>query len=219
MNVAEDLGAGDLCVLDDVPEAQDPTMQEQCWVLSSSDEEPAAAHSQAGRAVPRRTRVHALPAQRRDGAAPAPPVRRAAPPVERAVGVDRAPPVLHGPRVCRVSAWPKMLRHQHGTKWSYLRVSQTWGKSHWDMRAVCACCGSTFDKNCNNGKRPVGLLWSWLIWSEHHCVGDRNLHHRQRPDHAARKVARAEFEALAGNDQWLDAEGGGRGGGEPIVCP
>ena len=197
-------------------------MQEQCWELTSSDEEPAASHSQAGKAVPRRSRVRIAGAVR-----PVPPVPQR-PPVARAVVAPRVPraedgrpPVFGGPRVCRVAAWPKMLRHQHGSKWSYLRVSQTWGKAHWDMRACCGNCGATLDNNCNNGRRPIGLLWSWLIWGQQHCeeLIDCGLHYRQRPEFALRASARAEFEALPENEQWVDVETGGRGGGEPVVCP
>ena len=63
------------------------------------------------------------------------------------------------------------------------------------------------------------MLWYWLAWGEAHCQGlDRHLHYVQRPEFELREAARAEFEALTGNDEWLDSEAG-RGGGEPIVCP
>ena len=63
----------------------------------------------------------------------------------------------------RRAAWPKVIAsHSSG---SYLRLSQTWGKQHWDCRAICREHGP--DVSCTRTRnmrewRPVGRLWWWL---------------------------------------------------------
>ena len=136
----------------------------------------------------------------------------AAPPAQ-ADADPRAAPVFVQ-RICRKSAWPKMLHSQHGGANSVLRLSQTWGCEHWDMRASCARCGATLTQGCRD-VRPLGALWSWL---DYQCTSGEQ-HRTHRPSFAERHAARLRFEGLPGSTQWCTAEHGGAGFGEPSVSP
>lgn len=74
------------------------------------------------------------------------------------------PPVPDALAPCRDRrvAWPKVIA-SHGSG-SYLRLSQTWGKQHWDCRAICREHGDVSCTKTRNMRdwRPIGRLWWWL---------------------------------------------------------
>ena len=142
-----------------------------------------------------------------------PPPPPPAPPADSEEGEFR-------PRVCRVSAWPKMLHSVTPSgKNSYVRLSQTWGKSSMDFRAVCAEHGCSLSRSGDQW-RPIGRLWSWLDYGRsEECRGAADpkcAHQAYIPSHDACREARIAFELLPGSGPWLAAEAGGPGQGEPL---
>lgn len=131
--------------------------------------------------------------------------------------VDRQAPVFVQRRDYRTD-WPKIWHSvtPHGSN-HYLRLSQTFGMLHSDMKALCTehpgvVCG--LSRSCRHNP-PVGYLWWWLskgrgLSKEQHAdlakVG---------PTLAEREAARSEFESLDGVAEFLAAEAGGAGQGEP----
>ena len=116
------------------------------------------------------------------------------------------------------TAWPKFLHSESSSAPGkhYLRVSTTLGKHHADLRAVCnedpgEVC--SLSRSCR-GCRPLGLLWWWLGQGK----GKTKKEHQwpnYEPTREQRVSARAVFEALDDIDEFVDAEAGGRGMGEP----
>ena len=151
--------SGDTCLLDlvssndEVIARMEPVRAE----LSSSDEEPVAP--------PERHRA-------RVGRSPAATAPRSAGSSSGAVSVATAaapqvqpPPGAFHARVCRVSRWPRVIHSPgvDGKKVNCIRMSQTWGCSHWDFKTICEMHGPLCGW-AKNGRsfRPIGRMWAWL---------------------------------------------------------
>ena len=116
-----------------------------------------------------------------------------------------------------LSLWPKFLHAENAqSQPSYLRLSETWGKAHSDMLAMCYWHGGRCQRSrsCLQ-ERPVGELWAWLHYGMRADCVSKEDHIAYHPPFAERAAARSEFEAFADNEQWLAAECGGVGQGEP----
>ena len=124
-------------------------------------------------------------------------------------------PVAFRPSRDRMSSWPKVDHSLNpGGGRNYLRLSVTFGTSHFTCRAICTAhngvpCSMTKSMRYH---RPIGQLWAWLeaghglSKDQHACVV---------PSFEQRRRARQEFEALADVGEMLTAECGGVGLGEP----
>ena len=214
----------DIHVGDQLDEAQ--------LALSDSDEdgepqgEGAAAGSRRPRAgtgpVPGRSVFDLVAHGRRPSGVPQPhPEPRPPRPQEfagpRPAPERRAAPVFEARRDFR-TAWPKFLHSEcsSGPGKNYLRVSTTLGKHLADLRAVCnehpgEVC--SLSRSCR-GCRPLWLLWWWFGQGN----GKTKKEHQWpncEPTREQRVSARAAFEALDDIDEFVDAEAGGRGMGEP----
>ena len=117
------------------------------------------------------------------------------------------------------SSWPKIFHSvtPYGSN-SYLRLSQTAGMEHSDIKAVCAehagsVCG--LSRGCRNN-RPIGYLWWWLAQGRGLTKAQHSELGRVGPTFAQRHAAREAFERLDGVDDFLAAEAGGAGQGEPL---
>ena len=135
------------------------------------------------------------------GVAPSTPRVAVRDPVDAPAHVQPPPPGDdHIPRAARRPGFPQAL-HPYGN--GYLRISQTRGVTHWDMRAVCfrheTCSLSRACKeNSALGRpgQPIGLLWSFL--TEAHLYDSKDQH-RQAVSWQAfeqRRHARADFHIL-----------------------
>ena len=116
------------------------------------------------------------------------------------------------------SSWPKFFHSitPYGSK-NYLRLSQTAGMEHSDLKAVCAehagsVCG--LSRSCRNN-RPIGYLWWWLGQGRGLTKEQHSELGRAGPTFAQRHAARQAFERLDGNDEFLAADAGGADQGEP----
>ena len=204
-------------VLQDV----DRLLQEaQGWQLSSSDDEAAALHVPENKASLRRVGVSAyiLSAVKhgeRPPAVVAPPLSCR---VASAAGASSSVATTRSTfKPCRDfrSIWPKILHSQNelGQR-CFLRLSTTWGNTHQDMRAVCIHHGSHCSKSRScKFERPVGRLWAWLNAGA--AIGSKEDHAKYVPTLEDRTLARLEFENLPDTREFLDAECGGFGLGEP----
>ena len=103
---------------------------------------------------------------------------------------------------------------------NYLRLSQTLGSAHFDMRAVCAKHNCTLSHRCRD-LRPVGKLWAWLDYGQRDDVQTKEQHREYIPSYEVRAAARRTFERKdpLEVEQFLDAEAGGAGRGEPLIVP
>ena len=114
-------------------------------------------------------------------------------PVARPVALaPRAPPVMPDVRRQRRPDFPQVVyKHYENKRKSYLRLSETHGKEHKDMRAVCgAHTGCTFSMNCKD-YRPIGTLWGWLkVADQYISKEDHKTHYSALRE---RKLARGEF--------------------------
>ena len=111
--------------------------------------------------------------------------------------------------------WPK-VDHSLGLSGgrNYIRLSVTFGTSHFTCRAICTAHGGvpcSLTKSCRYS-RPIGRLWAWL---QHGPGMTREQHRDFAPSLEERRLARREFEALDDISDFLNAECGGPGLGEP----
>ena len=103
-----------------------------------------------------------------------------------------------------------------GRVYSYVRMSQTAGKDHWDYRAVCSLHGTCTLTKSGRDDRPIGRLWSWLDAASNFDGPDAAAAHRAyAPTLEQRTAAREEFSVLDGAEEFLENEVGGVGAGEP----
>ena len=115
-------------------------------------------------------------------------------------------------RVMRRGRWPYMIHSQHGHRdsdRSYLRLSQTAGYNWFDMRSVCRAHGPNCTRSAScRSARPVGHLWAWLEYGSQPGISEEQ-HKQFAPTFEQRQVARSEFLALAGADEWFAVEADG----------
>ena len=228
----------DLLLVDiDVGEDLDAAAQGP-WALSSSEDEADAVRPESSSCpatdnffrevdaawrVPRRSVFDLVAHGRRPSGVPSPsgvppPPPHPAPrdPAGPRPAPRRSAPVFVARRDFR-SNWPKYLHSQSGrSSNNYLRVSRTFGNEHADMRAVCSehdgqVC--SLSRSCRSG-RPIGLLWWWLAQGKGKTKEQHQWPHCI-PSREDRVAARAAFEALDNIDEFVSAESGGAGLGEP----
>lgn len=115
----------------------------------------------------------------------------------------------------RNSNWPK-VDHSLSVdgKRNYLRLTVTFGTSHFTCRAICQAHGGipcSLTKSCKR-HRPIGRMWAWLKAGEGLT---REQHGDFVPSLEQRRQARREFESLDDISDFVNAECGGPGLGEP----
>ena len=195
----QDDGDGDGGVLV-VPPHRDPVLQTSGWIVAAdSDDDVLCAAPLSGNVYGTPRIVEASSHGPFDLPPPRAPVSHARP---------------SGPHRAWRQSFPQMVysMSEEGRQKTYLRLSVTAGKAWCDMRGVCGLHGCTFSRSCRSA-RPVGLIWAWLAEASN-CIS-RDAHVAFRPSLALRRSRRAEFELLDGSSEWLRAEAGGEGLGEP----
>ena len=139
-------------------------------------------------------------------------------PATRALPKPRAYRPL-GPRLAPTRqrrAFPKITYGFWQGREAYLNLSEPYGASWRDMRAVCARhTGCSRSRSCRSN-RPVGELWAWLMFMESDACLTKQDHASYDPCLATRIAARAAFKAKAGTQPWLDAEASLPGIDEPM---
>ena len=88
----------------------------------------------------------------------------------------------------------------------YLNLTQTYGCSWLDMRAVCKrheTC--SLSRSCRQA-RPLGLLVAWLQYGMLDSCRTKAQHRSYNPSHEQRVQARNWFKSLPGSEEWLSAE-------------
>lgn len=110
---------------------------------------------------------------------------------------------LAPPHVDRRGQFPRiMLDKGDHKKMCYLRLSQTRGVEHHDMRSVCGICTATKSLTCKSN-RPIGILWAWLKFD---CRGNRGHHKAEEPSPEECQLAREEVYGIPESKSWFDAE-------------
>jgi hypothetical protein len=139
--------------------------------------------------------------------APRPPLP---PPV---IAGDAAPRVVMHPAAGRAArtAWNR-IDHPSGN--GYLRLSQTRGCAHWDIRAVCNKHGCTLTRHGDKGGlppgssagRPIGEQWHFLTVAHEHAT--KAIHRDGIPRYsiASRLAARQAFSLIEGSALFFDKE-------------
>ena len=103
---------------------------------------------------------------------------------------------------------------------NYLRLHLNTTKLVFNMSAICKehpGTGCTINRCCRNS-RPIGFLWWWLGQGHGRTSTEHKaLAHGKGPTYAQRCAARQSFECIAGVEDFLVAEEGGVGQGEPLI--
>ena len=103
---------------------------------------------------------------------------------------------------------------------NYLRLHLNSSKLVFDMSAICKehpGTGCTINRCCRCN-RPIGFLWWWLGQGRGRTSAEHKALARGKgPTYAQRSAARQSFECIAGVEDFLYAEEGGVGQGEPLV--
>ena len=113
-------------------------------------------------------------------------------------------------------AFPKVVHSTWQGRDAYLNLSEPYGASWKDMRAVCARHPNcTRSRSCRSN-RPIGELWAWLNYMGDDSCLSKQDHSSYDPPLATRIAARAAFKSLPEAKLWLDAEATFTGVDEPV---
>ncbi len=122
-------------------------------------------------------------------------------PLRRRAVVDRAAP----------TAWSRIC-HPSGS--GYLRLSQTRGTVHWDVRATCKSHGCTLTRHADKADipetsdlgRPVGFLWLFLEVADSFSSKAEHRDFEKWASKARRLDARRRFDLMDGSDAFTEVE-------------
>ena len=103
---------------------------------------------------------------------------------------------------------------------SYLRLVINASQSRYEINAICMAHPGTIcriSRGCYNN-RPIGFLWWWLGQGRGRTSDEHKALARGKgPTYAQRFAARQSFECIPGVEDFLAAEAGGVGQGEPLI--